>query len=181
MSEPLGSAGSCCSCWRAPGTGAWADLAPLCQAERSGTESRWKPRYKADHWVQVQSNAIDTMMVEMCWRAPSTVTQLGSLIKRPQLAAALQAGSGIRLQPEPDHPEPVPPCLGLGSLHPSRHHLCCSLLKEEGGNIPPHFHALLASRWYLPIPATCSHPRRAPRHPRGGRTWFWDAPRLRSQ
>lgn len=64
-------------------------------AERSGTESCWKRKYKVERWVQAQGNAVDTVMVEMCWRAPSSVTQLGSLIERPQLAAALQAGSGI--------------------------------------------------------------------------------------
>lgn len=111
-------------------------------AERSGTESCWKRKYKVERWVQAQGNAVDTVMVEMCWRAPSSVTQLGSLIERPQLAAALDSSRLWHLlQSEPDHPEPAPPRSDLGSLHPSWHHLYCSLLKEEEGNIPPCFHA----------------------------------------
>lgn len=101
------------------------------------------------------------------------VTQLGSLTGRPQLAAALQPGSGICFSPSWTPPRARSATLRAGITSPP---LASPLLQpaRRKGEIPPMFSCMAF------IQVVSSHPRRVPQQPRAGRTCFWDAPRLRS-
>lgn len=100
--------------------------------------------YKVERWVQVKSDAVDRAMVGMCWRAPSTVTQLGCLIGRPQLVAALQPGSGICFSPSWTPPRARSAMLGAAIASPLLASPLLQPAKRGRGEIPPH-HVLMPS------------------------------------
>lgn len=90
-------------------------------------ESCWKPGYKAERWVHAQSDAVDTVMVEMCRRAPSSAPTGVS----HRASSAGCCSSGICFSPSWTTPSPLLHA-GSGMASP----LSASPVERGVGNIP---------------------------------------------